>query len=702
MTERKWILQEGNETVWKRLQEELELLPLTARLLANRGLDSAEKVHAFLHKDEIPLHDPYLLKDMDCAVARIRRAIERKERVCIYGDYDVDGVTSTMILHTYLSEHGVHCEYFIPDRISEGYGLSLPVIKRMVGCFDLIVTVDTGITAIEEAKYAKEQGIDMVITDHHSCREILPDAVAVVNPHREDCDYPFKDLAGVGVVFKLLCAVDGDTQRICDRYADVVALGTIADVMPIVDENRRIAAMGLKKLETVRSPGILALMRHAGIIKNGLLTKKVTSSTVGYVLAPRINAAGRIASASRAVELLMTEDPEEADRIAAELCETNKLRQQMEQEIYEQAIGQIRASCADDCFFVLGSAGWHQGVIGVVASKIAERYSLPCILFSYDGGVAKGSGRSIKGFSLMDALASCGDLLSEYGGHELAAGLSLDIDKIDEFRRRINAYASQYLTRTDASLPLEVECEVDFSDITMKGIEEMQLLEPFGLQNPQPVLMMRRVAAVDIVPLSGGKHCKFRLRPGNRRYSSEKEISAIWFSIPSEISLSEGCLYDVVFTADINEYMGHRSPQVTVKAMRLSDIDEESSTEGEQIYRRLTDPEDRSPISASDLPILADFREVYKFLKRDVLESSKRTTVAAVCSRLEQEGVRVSYCKLKIILDVLCDEGLISRTYSEDGRVVELTILPVGKKVNLDQSPVLIRLRKNHPLNGTK
>lgn len=698
MTERKWILQDGDETVYKRLQEELGILPLTARLLSNRGFRSAGEVNEFLNRDEIPLHDPYLLKDMDRAVARVRQAIERKERVCIYGDYDVDGVTSTMILHNYLSEHGVQCEYFIPDRISEGYGLSLPVIKRMVGCVDMIITVDTGITAIEEAKYAKEQGIDMVITDHHSCREILPDATAVVNPHREDCNYPFKDLAGVGVVFKLLCAVDGDTRRICDRYADIVALGTIADVMPIINENRRIAAMGLKKLETVRSPGILALMRHAGIIKNGVLTKKVTSSTVGYVLAPRINAAGRIASASRAVELLMTEDPAEADRIAQELCETNKLRQQMEQEIYEQAQEQIRASCADDCFFVLGSDGWHQGVIGVVASKIAERYSLPCILFSYDGDIAKGSGRSIKGFSLMDALASCGDLLSEYGGHELAAGLSLDRNHIDEFRKRINTYASQHLTRTDSSLPLEVECEVDFSDITMKGIEEMQLLEPFGLQNPQPILMMKHVAVVDIVPLSGGKHCKFRLRPGNRRYSSEKEINAIWFSVPEGISLSEGCLYDVVFTADINEYMGHRSPQVTIKALRLSDIDEESSSSGELTYRRLMDPSDTSAVSASDLPSLADFREVYKFLKRDVLESSKRTTVAAVCRRLEQENVFVSYCKLKVILDVLCDEGLIDCTYSEGGRVVELRLLPVGKKVNLDQSPILIRLRKNHPL----
>ena len=429
MTERQWVLRDMDFQTCEKLQSELHIMSLTAKLLTNRGFDSADKVRAFLNKEEIPLHDPFLLKDMDKACARVKLAIERKERVCIYGDYDVDGVTSTMMLYTYLTQKGVQCQYFIPDRISEGYGLSLPVIQKLANQVSLIITVDTGITAIEEARYAKEQGIDMVITDHHSCREELPDAVAVVNPHRDDCSYPFKNLAGVGVVFKLLCAVDGDTQRICNLYSEIVAIGTIADVMPIVDENRRITAMGLKKLETVRSPGILALMRHAGIIKHGRQVKKVTSSTVGYVLAPRINAAGRIASASQAVELLATNDEIVADRIAFDLCEINKQRQATEQDIYNQALEQIHTECADDCFFVLASDGWHQGVIGVVASKIAEKYSAPCILFSFDGETAKGSGRSIKGFSLMDALASCGDLLIEYGGHELAAGLSIERSK---------------------------------------------------------------------------------------------------------------------------------------------------------------------------------------------------------------------------------------------------------------------------------
>ncbi|MBR4466889.1 MAG: single-stranded-DNA-specific exonuclease RecJ [Clostridia bacterium] len=697
MSERQWVLSEPDHEVCEKLQKELKVFPLTAKLLANRGLDSADKVKEFLNKESIPLHDPFLLKDMDKACARVKQAIEKKENVCIYGDYDVDGVTSTMMLYTYLTEHGVHCQYFIPDRISEGYGLSLPVIQKMVGQVGLIITVDTGITAIEEAKFAKENGIDMVITDHHSCREELPDAVAVVNPRRDDCDYPFKNLAGVGVVFKLLCAVDGNTERVCERYSDIVAIGTIADVMPIIDENRRIAAMGLQKLENVRSPGILALMRHAGIIKHGHQVKKVTSSTIGYVLAPRINAAGRIASASRAVELLATNDETVADQIAYELCEINKQRQETEQKIYEQAIAQIRTECNDDCFFVLASDGWHQGVIGVVASKIAEKFSAPCILFSFDGNVAKGSGRSIKGFSLMDALASCGDLLIEYGGHELAAGLSIEREKLPEFRKRINEYASQYLTRSDSQLPLEVECLVDFPDITMEGIEEMQTLEPFGLMNPQPVLMMRHVTLAELVPLSGGKHMKFKIRPESRQ-GGTAEISAIYFNVPQEMRLTEGNVCDVVFTADINEYMGTRSPQVTIKEIRLSGIDGADTEDGEQIYRRLIDPEDTSPVDRSNVPVLDDFRNIYKYLKHDVLEGSKQMAISATCRAMEQEDIHVSYCKLKIVLDVLNNEGLISCVYSEDGKIAEVRILPVGKKVSLDRSPLLCMIRQNHPL----
>ncbi|MBR5277885.1 MAG: DHH family phosphoesterase, partial [Clostridia bacterium] len=308
MNNRAWQIRPTDKELCAKISAENNLFPLTARLLANRGLVSKDQIQMFLDRENMPLHDPFLLKDMDKAVARIEKAIAENQRVCIYGDYDVDGVTSTVMLYFYLCSRGLECEYFIPERISEGYGLSLPVIEKMKGRVDLIITVDTGVTAVAEAEYAKSIGIDMVITDHHSCRDILPDVCAVVNPHREDSKYPFLHLAGVGVVFKLLCALEGDTSRILDLYADIIAVGTVADVMPIVDENRRITCVGLKKLAETENIGLLALMRKSGIVKYGNKIKKITSATVGYVLAPRINAAGRIACASRAVELLLTKD----------------------------------------------------------------------------------------------------------------------------------------------------------------------------------------------------------------------------------------------------------------------------------------------------------------------------------------------------------------------------------------------------------
>ena len=369
------------------LEKQTGLMPLTVKLLLNRGLDTPEKTKEFLDKDGIALHDPMLLKDMDKAVARLKKAIDAKERVCIYGDYDVDGVTSTVMLYSDLRSKGLECSYFIPERLSDGYGLNLPVIERMKGSVDLVVTVDTGVTAIAEAEFAAGIGIDMIITDHHSCRETLPAAAAVVNPQRPDCEYPFKNLAGVGVVFKLLCALEGDTEKILSLYSDIIAVGTVADVMPIIGENRRITEVGLKKLANTQNAGLLALMREAGIIKPNKGSRKITSATVGYILAPRINAAGRIACASRAVELLLSENGQEAAKIAAELCDINKQRQATEQTIYDCAIELIERDYRDDKFLVLAHEGWHQGVIGVVASKIAEKYSRPCILFSLDGEI---------------------------------------------------------------------------------------------------------------------------------------------------------------------------------------------------------------------------------------------------------------------------------------------------------------------------
>ncbi len=692
MNNRAWQLHTVDEELCAKISLENGVFPLTARLLANRGLVTKADIDTFLNRESMPLHDPFLLKDMDKAVARIEKAIAEKQCVCIYGDYDVDGVTSTVMLYLYLRSRGLRCEYFIPERISEGYGLSLPVIEKMKGRVDLIITVDTGVTAVAEAEYAKSIGIDMIITDHHSCREVLPDACAVVNPHREDNEYPFLNLAGVGVVFKLLCALDGDTQHILDLYSDIIAVGTVADVMPIIDENRRITCVGLNKLAETENIGLLALMRRAGIVKYGKKVKKITSSTVGYVLAPRINAAGRIACASRAVELLLSENEAEADIIAEELCEINKLRQATEQKIYEQAVELINNSPREDKFLVLAYDGWHQGVIGVVASKIAERYSRPCILFSVDGDTAKGSGRSIKGFSLMDALSSCGDLLLEYGGHELAAGLSIDISKIDEFRKKLNEYAAPFLGDCETAFPIEIECETTFSELNERSIDEILRLEPFGLSNPQPVLMIRNCVLKDILPLSQGKHLRFRLCgvENGRNYS----FNAVYFGMPFEnFKYCDGDSCDVVFTVDMNEYMGMRTPQLFIKAVRLADNERSELELCTKHYQMLSMGEGYEGCEA-DIPDLSEFRNVFRYIRREASGGGRTISLTSSVRVLDKEfDVSVNLCKYRIILEVLNERGLIQITREDGDNSFFVKLVPSAGKINIDDSPLLRRIR---------
>lgn len=692
MNNRAWQIRETDESLCARISSENGLLPLTARLLANRGLVEKTDIDNFLARDTMELHDPFLLKDMDKAVERIERAIAEKQHICIYGDYDVDGVTSTVLLYLYLRSRGLECEYFIPERISEGYGLSLPVIEKMQGKVDLIITVDTGVTAVAEAEYAKSIGIDMVITDHHSCREILPNAAAVVNPHREDSVYPFRNLAGVGVVFKLLCALEGSTERILDLYSDIIAVGTIADVMPIIGENRRITAVGLNKLAKTENLGLLALMRRVGIIKYGKNVKKVTSATVGYVLAPRINAAGRIACASRAVELLLTKDEAEADRIAEELCEINKLRQATEQKIYDQAVELIEGSHTDEKFLVLAYDDWHQGVIGVVASKIAERYSKPCILFSLDGDTAKGSGRSIKGFSLMDALASCGDLLLEYGGHELAAGLSVTRDKIDEFRKKLNEYASPILGECENSFPIEIECVANFSELNENGIDEVLRLEPFGLSNPQPVLLLKNALLRDIMPLSQGKHIRTRLcgYENGKNYS----LNAVSFGTAyDDFPYCEGDKCDVVFTVDMNEYMGTRSPQLFIKAISLSEKDRGETEQCEKNFSSLINGVKYEGCE-DDIPDLSEFRAIFRYIRREAGHEGRLISMTSVRRALEREfEIKISLCKLKIIFEVLKEQNLVSLSYREGNNSAFLKMVPSPGKINIDESPLLRSIR---------
>lgn len=686
----KWIIKDRDDRIEKTLVSALGLCPLTARLLASRGYVEPSAALDFIEKRGLEFHDPYLLNDMDKAVERIRLAAENGESVCIYGDYDVDGVTATTMLYTYLTEMGIKCTYYIPDRLTEGYGLSIRAIEKIASENSLIITVDTGITALEETEYARTLGTDVIITDHHSCRETLPAAVAVINPHRTDCSYPFSQLAGVGVVFKLICALSGDTGLICRRFADLAAIGTIADVMPLVDENRLIAVLGLECLKNTSNIGLRALMRHSGLIKPDGTYKRISASSVGYVLAPRINAAGRIASATTAVELLLCRDPERADAIASRLCEINKIRQQTEQDIYSCAEEKIRRQGKDSPAFVLASDGWHQGVIGVVASKITEKYSLPSILLSLDGVPAKGSGRSIRGLSLMEALAHCADLVEEYGGHELAAGLSVRRENIDAFRERFCAYVAEKLKTIERTRPIEVDCRASLPELNLKAAEQLRLLEPFGLQNPVPLFLLEDAVAADIVPLSDGKHIRLRLTDGRL------EAGAVFFGMTiGEFPVFPGEKCDVIFTLDINEFNGRSSPQLLLRAARPCAAVREGIEAELKLYSLAA--EGALGSRAKEVtPVLDDFRAVFRFLRHELGGDKKRLSLRYMQRQLENvEKRRLGLCRIMIILDVLEECGLADRSYVKGYDLAELMLLPFSGKINLDDSHILKKLRDN-------
>ncbi len=504
---KRWVVAAPDEARVRALSSGGGYAPLTAAVLTARGLDTPQAASAYLADDPAGLHDPFALADMDKAVAVIRRAMQKGDPIVVYGDYDVDGVTATCILVDYLRSRGAQCTYYIPNRLSEGYGLSPAAMEQLYqqGA-RLLVTVDSGITANEEIAAARALGMQVVITDHHECHETLPDADAVVDYKRPDCSYPFESLAGVGVAFKLICALEGASLPMLEKYADLIALGTVADVMPIVGENRIMVSAGLRKMAETSNLGLEMLLREAGM-KN----RRLTSSTISFVLAPRINAAGRMGRAELAAELFLTKDPVRAQKLAAALCEQNKLRQNEENQILTQALARLRTEYnpLEDKIIVLAGKGWHHGVVGIVCSRLCDRYGCPVVLIALDeDGTGKGSGRSVAGFNLFDALTSCSDLLQRYGGHELAAGLTVSADQIEELRTRLRAYAESHVTMADLMPQLPIDCQVEPDWITLENIRALSVLEPYGMKNPEPVFCMRNMTVEDITPISSDRHVR--------------------------------------------------------------------------------------------------------------------------------------------------------------------------------------------------
>ncbi|HTM57681.1 MAG TPA: single-stranded-DNA-specific exonuclease RecJ [Candidatus Udaeobacter sp.] len=532
--------------------------------LINRGVEQPDHARRFLEPSLEDLHDPFLLRDLEPAVRRLQAAVERGERVLVHGDYDVDGITSTFLLHSVLESLGARVEYRIPHRTRDGYGLSLAAIDeaRRRGC-TLVVTVDCGITAVEPVARAKSLGIDTIVTDHHEPPAVLPDAVALVNPHRPGCAYPFKSLAGVGVTFKLVEALlrgRGGLER-AKSHLDVVALGTIADVVPLVGENRVLARLGLDHLNRGERLGLRALVEAAG-----LSGKRITSGQIAFVLAPRINAAGRMGNPEQGVRLLLSRDDREAQDIAASLEDDNLRRRQFDENALAEAAERVQRELNwPDCSSILlWSDEWHPGVIGIVASRLVERFQRPALLVSLDGERGRGSGRSLPGLDLNRLLNDCGDLLEAYGGHAFAAGLTVRRDRLPELRERFEALVRERLTPEDCVPRLVLDGDLNLADCTLELIDWLERMSPHGLDNPEPLFRASDVRVESASAVGGGKHLRLTLRDGTGR------AEAIGFGLGDQAgAVARAGRCDVAFMPTRNEWMGQTRIQLKVRGVRL-------------------------------------------------------------------------------------------------------------------------------------
>lgn len=716
---KKWILKHGSREAQLSsgvIADALGIGKVLSDILVLRGYDTIDSAKAFLSKETTLFHDPFLLGDMDKAVDRIMLAVEKKEHITIYGDYDVDGVTSVSALYLYLKSIGAEIDYYIPDRLTEGYGINLAALDKIAANgTSLMITVDTGITAIEEAQYLKKLGMEMVITDHHSCQEKLPDAAAVVNPRRPDNLYPFEELAGVGVVFKLLCAIektrlgdDGEEGRylmnICRDYCDLVAIGTIADVMSLRDENRLICAIGLSNIEHTPRAGIAALIEQTSEQKNARFPKKpkIRASYIGYTLAPKINAAGRLGDASDGVRLFLATEKKEAMEIAAKLCELNVKRQAEETRIAEEATELVQSThdFEKDQVLVLANENWHHGIIGIVASRFIDKYNLPTLLISLEDGIGKGSGRSIKGLNLTEALTACSSLLVRYGGHELAAGFTVTEDKIDELRRALNDYAKTHLDPEAAIPVLEIDRETSDAEITLETAVQIAMLEPFGVDNPTPLLLRRNAQIAEIIPLGkngGAKHTKLMLRS-----DGENKTALIFGTTVAETDFTVGDTIDVVYQAEINEFQNVRSVQMMVRDARLCEAELYLYDKEMELYRSVVERGERFLSSDRLLPDRNDFAIVYTTLKKlcaesDIFGIHKLAKSISIQNPELLPPLRMS--KIKICLLILSDVGLIELetlpTLAMCGtELYRIHLCQVNGKVNLEGVPRYKAIKK--------
>lgn len=560
---KKWQICECDKEKVENIKNKYNLNSLLATILVNKNIIDKEKIRLFLEPNRNDFYDPYLINDMDIATDRIIKAINNQEKVIIYGDYDVDGITSITVLKSFLKDVGLQASYYIPNRLEEGYGLNKDAINKIAEQgYTLMITVDCGITAIEEVEYANSLGIETIITDHHEPGEELPNALAVIDNKRKDSKYPFRELAGVGVAFKVSQALSQKLnlkEEIYLKYLDIVCVGTISDIVPLVDENRVITKLGMLLVKQTKNLGLRSILNSSGY-------RQINSMAISFGVAPRINACGRLGDAEEALKLLLSTDIYEVNELTNKLNEHNRQRQEIEKSISKEAIEKIEnEKLNENRTIVVGGKNWHHGVIGIVSSKITEKYFKPSILLSLEeNGIAKGSGRSIPGFDLHEALMKCEDLLDKFGGHSMAVGLTLKQENLSEFYKRFEDFAKE--SKIEEIVPIiNVDAKIELSDINKKVIEDLKQLEPFGEANKMPIFALKNVKIDSIRSLSDGKHLKLTLREKNQ------VISAIGFNIGNLVNEYKiGDRIDIAGTLEINTYNGMESLQINIKDVKKS------------------------------------------------------------------------------------------------------------------------------------
>ena len=711
LKKKKWVIRasQADKDAIENIAISLGCSLTLATLIYNRGYKDKDSALAFVQKSQEILHDPFLLNDMSLAVNTIISAIKSGDKITIYGDYDVDGVTSVSILYLYLKGKGANVNYYIPSRMTDGYGVSRGAIEKLKeDGTRLIITVDTGVTAIEEIEYARALGLNVVVTDHHECAESLPAGIAVINPKRKDTTYPFPALAGVGVVFKLLCAIEkvyagctltDATRKIAYEYSDLTAIGTIADVMPVVDENRIITALGLQRVENTNRVGLNALVQYCrsgeGKAQKTTRAKKISSGFVGFTLAPRINAAGRLYTADTSVELFLAEKENDAEKLAEQLCEINRERQSQENSIAESAFLQVEENgYIGKSIMVLDSTHWHHGVVGIVSSRVSDRFGVPSILISFEGNsdpydpeaIGKGSGRSVGGMNLVNALNSCADLLEKYGGHELAAGLSIKRKNLQEFKQRIEKYAEECFKEQPPEHHLEIDCELEFNKLSTELVKEISVLEPYGVSNPTPVFYSNSLLITGITPVGMNRHLKLTLENGKRR------ITAMLFSTtPQEFPYTYGDEVDIAYNLEINEFNGTETVQINLKDIRLSQRTLDYENDCEEQYKLIRSGESNLD-SDYILPSRSKFEAVYKHLQGYARMGRDEYRYSKLVADLTLNNIEINYFQLKTIIKVFIELNIISIEELDDFSF-SFKFLSSKNKTNLDKSNILKKLK---------